>query len=176
MEVSWWERLTEGETESCSDGRGHAQSIAHPVFCWWVGLCSLPTLYLGPNYGGGNEDTGELPQKIPCTAALIAPNPAAGHHQTIPPPETPGHPQASPWQCPLGHCSFLLGPGAQDSVVPSKVYLPVLRKFWQLYGGLMEISSKRLMPYPDLRHPEPLAPQQSTADPYLLRRHPKTSA
>ena len=25
MEVSWWDRLTEGEIGSCSDGRGHAQ-------------------------------------------------------------------------------------------------------------------------------------------------------
>ena len=25
MEASWWERQTEGETVSCSDGRGHAQ-------------------------------------------------------------------------------------------------------------------------------------------------------
>ena len=25
MEASWWERLTEGETGSCSDGQGHAQ-------------------------------------------------------------------------------------------------------------------------------------------------------
>ena len=25
MEASWWERLTKGETGSCSDGRGHAQ-------------------------------------------------------------------------------------------------------------------------------------------------------
>ena len=25
MEASWWERLTEGETGYCSDGRGHAQ-------------------------------------------------------------------------------------------------------------------------------------------------------
>ena len=25
MEASWWERLTVGETGSCSDGRGHAQ-------------------------------------------------------------------------------------------------------------------------------------------------------
>ena len=25
MEASWWERLTEGETGFCSDGRGHAQ-------------------------------------------------------------------------------------------------------------------------------------------------------
>ena len=25
MEASWWDRLTEGETESCSDGQGDAQ-------------------------------------------------------------------------------------------------------------------------------------------------------
>ena len=25
MEASLWNRLTEGETESCSDGQGHAQ-------------------------------------------------------------------------------------------------------------------------------------------------------
>ena len=28
-------------------------------------LCSLPSIYLGPNYGGGNENNGDLPQKIP---------------------------------------------------------------------------------------------------------------
>ena len=31
MEVSWWERLSEGKTESCSDGRGHAQKIFNPI-------------------------------------------------------------------------------------------------------------------------------------------------
>ena len=36
------------------------------IFCWWVELCSLPAIYLGPNYGGGNDDNGDLPQKIPC--------------------------------------------------------------------------------------------------------------
>ena len=30
------------------------------------------------------------------------------------------------------------------------------------------------MPYPGLLHPEPLLPQQSSADPYILRRHPNT--
>ena len=30
------------------------------------------------------------------------------------------------------------------------------------------------MPYPGPLHPEPLPPQQSTANPYLLRRHPNT--
>ena len=66
MEPSWWERLTEGETGSCSDGWGHAQLIFNPIFCWWVGLCSLPALYLGWNFGGRDEDNGDLLQKIPC--------------------------------------------------------------------------------------------------------------
>ena len=35
---------------------------------------------LRPNYGGGNEDNGDLLQKVPsCTATLSAPYPAAGH-------------------------------------------------------------------------------------------------
>ena len=41
MEASSFERLTEGETGSCSDGQGHAQYIFNPIFCWWVGLSSL---------------------------------------------------------------------------------------------------------------------------------------
>ena len=56
-----------------------------------------------------------------CTATVHAPNPVAGHHGPMPLPETPGPPQANlPW----GHCSFLLGPGAQGSVVPSKSLFP----------------------------------------------------
>ena len=56
-----------------------------------------------------------------CTATLSAPNPAAGHHQSTPPPETPGHSWAS-----LGHFllgSLLLSPGSwctQVLFVPSK--------------------------------------------------------
>ena len=33
MEASSWERLTEGETGSSSDGWGHAQQIFNPIFC-----------------------------------------------------------------------------------------------------------------------------------------------
>ena len=66
MEASRWERLTEGETGSSSDEQGHAQEIFNPIFCWWVELCFLPAIYLGPNYGGGNEDNGDLLQKVPC--------------------------------------------------------------------------------------------------------------
>ena len=58
------------------------------------------------------------------TATLSAPSPAAGHHrprlrQRLL--DTPGQVWVSPvW----GHCSFLLGPGAQGSVVPSKSLFP----------------------------------------------------
>ena len=37
--------VTERETGSCSYGQGHAQQIFNPVFCCWVGLCSLPAIW-----------------------------------------------------------------------------------------------------------------------------------
>ena len=48
--------------------------------------------------------------------------------------DTPGQ----VWVCLfLGHCSFLLGPGANKfPFVPPRVYFPVLCKFWQFYGGV----------------------------------------
>ena len=87
------------------------------------GLGCVPSLFFGlrPNYGGGNEDNGDLLQKIPCThtATLSAPSPAAGHHRPTPLPEDT-HRQL--WVNLLwGHCSFFLGPGAHKVLfVPSK--------------------------------------------------------
>ena len=64
-----------------------------------------------PNYGGGNENNGDLLQKVPsmhcCTQC---PNPAAGPCQPTPPPETPGHSWASLAQSLVG--SLLLSPGS----------------------------------------------------------------
>ena len=34
--------------------------------------CIPSLLYLGPNYGGGDEDNGDLPQKIPCCCCNVA--------------------------------------------------------------------------------------------------------
>ena len=72
------------------------------------------------------------------TAALNAPNPVAGHHQPTPPPETPGHSQASLGQSLVG--SLLLSPGSwctQGFVCAIEESVsPVLCKFWQLYGGV----------------------------------------
>ena len=77
------------------------------------GCGCVPSLLLDlrPNYGGGNEDDGDLLQKVPCsTAALSAPNPAAGHRKPIPLLETPGHSGASLSQSLVG--SLLLSPGS----------------------------------------------------------------
>ena len=70
------------------------------------------------NYGWDKEDNGDLPQKIPCIFCYIPfLLPCSRKPLTHSFYETPGHPQASLlW----GHCSFLLGSGAQGSVVPSK--------------------------------------------------------
>ena len=102
-------------------------------------LCSLPVIYLGPNYGGGNEDNDDLLQKVPRMHCYTqCPNPAAGHHQSTPPLKTPEHSQASLGQSLVG--PLLLYPGSwctqcfvcahQESVSP------FLCKFWQLYGGV----------------------------------------
>ena len=97
------------------------------------GLCSLQVVWLGPNYGKGNEDNGNLLQRI-CAETVVfsAPDPAAGHCWPPPPLETPGHSQASLAQSLVG--TLLLFPGSwytkgflcafQESVSP------VLSKFW----------------------------------------------
>ena len=72
-----------------------------------------------------------------CTATLSAPDPAAGHCQPTPLPETPGHSRASLGQSPVG--SLLLSPGSwctRFCLCPSRVYFPVLCKFWRLYDGV----------------------------------------
>ena len=97
-----------------------------------------PAVNLGPNYGGGNEaNVTSFKRSHECPATLSAPNPAAGHHQPIPPLETPRYPQASLGQSLVG--SLLLSPGSwckRFCLCPPRVYFPVLCKFWQLYGGL----------------------------------------
>ena len=59
---------------------------------------SVPSLLfdLKPNYGGGNEDNGNLLQKVLCTyCPTQCPDPAAGHCRPTPPLETLGHSWAS---------------------------------------------------------------------------------
>ena len=73
-----------------------------------------------------------------CTAALCAPNPAAGYHWPMPPPESPGHSWASLGQSLVE--SLLLSPRswcAQGFVCALQVSVsPILCKIWQLCGGV----------------------------------------
>ena len=105
------------------------------------------------------------------TAALSAPNPAASHHG--PTLETPGHSHTS--LCQFLVRSLFLSPGSwctQGFVCALQEFAsPVLFKFWQLYGG---VSGKLLQE--GLCHTQVCSTQStdSTADPYLRRRHPNT--
>ena len=108
-----------------------------------------------------------------CTAALSAPDSAAGHHQPTPLPETPEHSWASLGPSLVG--SLLLSPGswcAQVLCVPSKSLFPqCCVSSGSSMVGLMATPPRGLMTYLGLLHPEHLPLQQATADPYLFRRH-----
>ena len=110
------------------------------------------------------------------TAALSAPDPAAGRLWPMPPLETlDTHGQV--WVSLLwGHCSFLLGPGAHKVLfVPSKSLFPQsCVSSGSSMVGLMATSSKRAYAIPRSAAPRAPALQQSTGDPYLLRGHPNT--
>ena len=126
------------------------------------------------NYGGGNTDNGDFPQKIPCMYCYSpCPQPCS----------MPTLTQAFTRDCwtPRGKSGTVFcGVTVPFSWVlmhkvllcPPRVYFPVLCKFWQLYGG---VNGDLLQE--DLCHthnPEPLSLQQTTADPYLHRRHSNT--
>ena len=111
-------------------------------------LCSLPVIYLGPNYGGGNENG---PSKGPMQALL----------HSVPP--TLQQPTAKPflhqrlldthgqvWVSVLwGHCSFLLGPGAHKVFLcPPRVCFQSCVSSGGSLVGLMVTSSKRAYAIP----------------------------
>ena len=129
MDASWWEKLTEGETRSPSDG------LSKSLIQFSVdGRGCVPSLLFDPrpNYGRGNVHNGDLLPKDLCTHCCIqCPDPKAGHCWPTPLPEIPGHSQASWARSLVG--SLLLSPGSwwawgfvcalQESV------FPVLYKF-----------------------------------------------
>ena len=102
------------------------------------GWSCVPSLLfdLRSNYGGGNEDNGDLLQQVTCTHCCTqCPDPAAGLHAST---ETPGHSQASLVQSLVGSlllsprscCTQGFVPALQESVSPG------LCKFSWLYGGV----------------------------------------
>ena len=94
-----------------------------------------------------------------CTATLTASNPAAGHRRPTPPPETPGHLQASLGQSFVG--SLLLTPGSwytQGFVCALQESIsPVLRKFCSQIPLTSKVKlprgSQSLCQIPRLRSP-----------------------
>ena len=98
-------------------------------------LCSLPAIYLGPNYYGGNEDNGNCLQKIPYMYCYTqCPQPCISPSLT--------HSSARKSWASLGQSlvgSLLLSPVSwctRFCLYPPRVYFPVLCKFWQLYRGI----------------------------------------
>ena len=79
---------------------------------------------LKPNYGGGNEDNGDLLQKVLCMYCYsVLPTLQQGTADSCLY-QTPGYSQASLVQS-LVSCSFLLGPSAHKvPFVPSKSLFP----------------------------------------------------
>ena len=110
-----------------------------------------------------------------CTAAFSTPDLAAGHCQSRPLLETPGHSQASLGQSLLG--SLLFSPGSwctqgfvcalQESVSPVCVISG---------GSIVELMATFSKSAPGLRHPEPLPLWHATADLHLHRRLSSTQS
>ena len=57
-------------------------------------------------------------------ATLSAPNPEAGHHRPVPPPRLLDTHRLVWVSLLLGHCSFLLGPGAHKLLFVPRVCFP----------------------------------------------------
>ena len=109
------------------------------------------------------------------TAALCAPDPAAGHCQPTPwlkTPDTHGQVWVSLF---WGHFSFLMDPDAHNVLfVLSKSLFLVLCKFWWLCGGVNGDLLQEGLWHTGLLHPESLPLWQSTADLNFHRRHSNT--
>ena len=112
------------------------------------------------------------------TATVSAPNPAAGHRQPTPLPETPGHSRASLHQSLVW--SLLFSPGswcAQVLFVPSKSLFP--QSCVSSCGsmvGLMVTSSKRVYAIPRSTAPRAPAPVAAHCWPVSPQETPKHSS
>ena len=176
MKASWWERLTEGETGPFLMDRDmlNKSLIQFSI----VGPGCVPSLLfdLTPNYGGGNEENGDLLQKVPCTHCC----PQCPWPCSRPPPTYAS--AGDSWaltgksgsvSCgladPLSWSWFAQGfvCALQESVPPS------LCKFWSLYGGVNADLLQEAYGNPGLLHPEPPPLWQATAGPQHCRRHSK---
>ena len=103
-----------------------------------MGGAVFSAIYLGPDYDGGDEDNGGLPQKTPCAYCYsLCPRPCSR------PPPT--HACTGDSRTPTGKAgSVSCGVTAPFSWVlvhkvlscPPRVYFPVLCMFWQICGAV----------------------------------------
>ena len=139
---------------------------------------TLPVNHLRPNYGRGDEDIGDILQKVPCVHCYTqCPQPCSR------PPLT--HDSAGDsWTLTGKSGSVSCGVTAHFSWVlvctgfclcPPRVCLPVLCKFRWLSGGINgDLLQEGLCHTQLCCTQSPLPLQQATADPYLHRGHSDT--
>ena len=101
----------------------------------------VPSLLFGlrPNYVGGNEDNGNLLQKVPCmNCHTQCPRPYSRPPLIHASTGGPGHSQASLGQSLVGFLLLFPGSWCRQSFVCAlqESVSPVLCKFWRLYGGV----------------------------------------
>ena len=110
MEASWWERLRRKLGLVLMGGAMLSKYLIQ-FSAEWVELSSLPAIYLGPNYGGGNEDNGDLLRKFPWMhCSTQCPQPCSRPLLTYASSVDSWHSQASLGQSLVG--SLLLFPGS----------------------------------------------------------------
>ena len=104
------------------------------------GRSCFPSLLfdLRPNYGGGNEDKGNLIQKVPGIHCYTqCPQPCSGplltHASTRDSWTLTG--KSGPVSCGVT-APFFWVLVHKDLLCPLRIYFPVLCKFFQLYGGV----------------------------------------
>ena len=125
-------------------------------------LCCLPAVHLGPNYGGGNGENGDLLQKLPCMCCYAqCPQPCL-QQATMDPclcwRLLDTHRQV--WVSLLWvHCSFLPGSGAQGSVcaLQESVSQSCVSSGSSMVGWMVT-SSKRAYAIPKSAAPRDPAP------------------
>ena len=161
MDTFWWERLTERETGSCSDGRAVLRKTLNQFSVDGRGCVPSLLFDLKPNYGGSDEHNDDLLQMVPCMYCYIQ---CPQLQQAITDPYLHRrllYTHGQVWICLLqGHCSFLLGPGAYKLFfVPSKSLFPQsCVSSGSSIVGLMATSSKRAYAVPRSTAPRALAP------------------
>ena len=136
-------------------------------------MCSLHATYLGPNYGGGNEDNDDTPQKIPgmfCYSPCPKPcsRPPWTHAFARDSWTSTGKSVGSLFLSPMSRCTKFCH-ALQESISQSCV------SYGRSIVGLMATTSKRAYAIPTPRAPFPVADHCQTVPPQETLKHSSVS-